>query len=454
MNLPSPSPRQSSVIWLALTGLAVASILALLVGALWGLGKALNLLAPVLWPLAVAGVLAYLLDPVVDYFERKGVPRTRAIVLVFVIAIGLFLGLLGSVLPKVVSESDALARSIPGYSLKVWNRASDWMTNPPPVLRRILGITPGGDAASLNADPGAEGQSVPSAPVAAPSVPASSATIQLVLPATNAAPVTIHLTVPGANAPPAGADSATNTVSALSLLLGRMDKKAAADFVIHSAKNVGAWIGGQIARVASIFGLLAGLALVPVYAFYFLLEKKGIEKNWTDYLPVSNSAMKDELAFVLGSINDCLIAFFRSQVLVAICDGVLYTIGFLVIGLPYAVLLGVMATFLTMIPFLGAMATCAAALIIAFAQYTDWQHPAGVLAVFAVVQTLEGFVIQPKIMGDRIGLHPLTVIVALMFGTTLLGGILGGLLAIPLTAAGRVLMFRYVWKKRDESVTA
>ena len=69
-----------------------------------------------------------------------------------------------------------------------------------------------------------------------------------------------------------------------------------------------------------------------------------------------------------------------------------------------------------------------------------------VMAVFGVVQTLEGLVIQPKIIGDRVGLHPMTIIVALMIGTTLLGGILGGILAIPLTAALRVLMFRYVWK--------
>jgi predicted PurR-regulated permease PerM len=70
-----------------------------------------------------------------------------------------------------------------------------------------------------------------------------------------------------------------------------------------------------------------------------------------------------------------------------------------------------------------------------------------VLAVFAVVQTLEGFVIQPKIMGDRVGLHPVTIIVALMVGTTLLGGILGGILAIPLAAVLRVLLARYIWRK-------
>jgi predicted PurR-regulated permease PerM len=150
---------------------------------------------------------------------------------------------------------------------------------------------------------------------------------------------------------------------------------------------------------------------------------------------------------VISAINEYLVAFFRGQVLVAICDGVLYTIGFLLIGLPYALLLGVMATCLTIIPFLGAITTCVSALVIAVVAFGDWQHPALVLVVFGVVQALEGFVIQPKIMGDRVGLHPVVIIIALMFGTTLLGGILGGILAIPLAAALRVLMFRYIWRK-------
>src|SRR5439155_181874 len=91
---------------------------------------------------------------------------------------------------------------------------------------------------------------------------------------------------------------------------------------------------------------------------------------------------------------------------------------------------GVLATVLTMIPFLGAIATCVTALIIAFVQFGDWPHPLLVLAVFGIVQTLEGLVISPKIMGNRVGLHPLTIIIAVMVGTTLLGGLLGGILAI------------------------
>jgi predicted PurR-regulated permease PerM len=67
--------------------------------------------------------------------------------------------------------------------------------------------------------------------------------------------------------------------------------------------------------------------------------------------------------------------------------------------------------------------------------------------VFVIVQGIEGWVVQPKIIGDRVGLHPVTIIVALLVGTTLMGGILGGLLAIPATAVIRALMFRYVWRR-------
>ena len=83
-------------------------------------------------------------------------------------------------------------------------------------------------------------------------------------------------------------------------------------------------------------------------------------------------------------------------------------------------------------------------------QFGDWWHPLLVLAVFGGVQMAEGLVISPKIIGDRVGLHPLAIIIAVMVGTTLLGGILGGVLAIPLTAALRAVMYRYVWKRNPE----
>ncbi|MDE3067484.1 MAG: AI-2E family transporter [Verrucomicrobiota bacterium] len=222
---------------------------------------------------------------------------------------------------------------------------------------------------------------------------------------------------------------------------------SATNWLAQSLPNIGRWLLDQAGRVASGFGLLLGLALVPVYTFYFLLEERGFRDRWTDYLPVRDSRFKEELVFVLSAIKQYLIAFFRGQVLVAFCDSVLYTIGFLSLGLNYAFLLGFAGMLLLMIPFLGAIILCVTALTLTLVQYGDWLHPLLVLALFGGVQTLEGLFISPKIMGDRVGLHPLAIIIALMTGTTLLGGLLGGILAIPLAAALRVILFRYLWKR-------
>lgn len=410
MSLQPPSPQQARIIWLALTGLALATLVALIAGAVWGLGHVVQILSPVLWPLAVAGVLAYLLDPVVDWLEKKGVPRTRAIVCVFVAALLLIGGIFGSVIPQIVVQTRELARNIPGYTARLEERVQKWIENPPPLVQKFLGS---------NAVP----------------VPATVVTNE-----TNTDPFVT-------NTVPASAD--TGSTNSPALLGGALNKNT-----IQSATSwlpeIGKWLFGQVGRVISWFGVLAGMALIPIYTFYLLLEKRGIESSWTHYLPLKDSRLKEELVFILRSINEYLIAFFRGQVLVAICDAILYTIGFLIAGLPYAVLLGFSAIFLTLIPFLGAIALCTAAVIIALVQYGDWAHPLYVLIVFGVVQTLEGLVISPKIMGNRVGLHPLTIIIAVMAGTTLLGGLLGGILAIPLTAVLRVLMGRYVWKKANE----
>jgi predicted PurR-regulated permease PerM len=411
MNFPAPTPEQARVIWLAVTALAGAVIMAILAGILWGFGQVLRLLSPVLWPLAVAGVFAYLLDPVVDVIERRGAPRARAIICVFALAAVIVLALFGSVVPQVLRETRQLAEKIPIYASSVENKVQSWIENPPKILAKFLKLQP---------DPGS---------------------------GTNAAPATSSTAI-STNGPPAP-DSSVSTPSSWSTKIDAKTLQSATAWLAKVLPKVGAWLFGQVAKVASWFGVLAGMALIPVYAFYFLLEKEGIETKWTDYLPVAKSGFKDELVFVLQSINDYLIAFFRGQVIVALCDGVLYTIGFFIVGLPYAFLLGALATVLTMIPFLGAITTCVLALVIALVQFGDWLHPLLVLAVFAVVQTLEGLVISPKIMGDRVGLHPLSIIIAVMVGTTLLGGLLGGILAIPLTAALRVVMFRYVWKKRE-----
>lgn len=409
MNMPPPTEKQAHLIWLAVTGLAIAAIVSLIVLLVRGLGQVLDVLSPVIWPLAVAAVLACLLDPVVDFLHRKKVPRTRAIVVVFALALVIVVGLAASIVPQLVVEAQQLAQKSGELTQKLPEKAAQLAANPPKwlpqrgaeLLKTLSGL-------ALNAGTNA------------PAVPAPSVTT------TNGTPSVEVVVAPT----DAGAD-----------------KNSIADYFARLLPRFGEWLRQVMGFVGSVFGVIAGLALVPIYAFYFLLEKQGINQQWRDYLPIKDSKFKDEAVFVINSINEYIVAFFRGQVLVAMCDGVLYTIGFLIIGLPYALLLGVLATCLTIIPFLGAITTCVSALVIAVVAFGDWQHPALVMVVFVVVQALEGTVIQPKIMGDRVGLHPATIIIALMVGTTLLGGILGGILAIPLAAVLRVVMARYVWRK-------
>lgn len=405
MNIPPPTEKQARLFWAALTGLAIATIIALLVALVWGLGRVLHVFAPVIWPLAVAGVLACLLDPVVDFLVRKHVPRIRAILVVFILALVLVLGLFASVVPQLVVEARDLATTSSQFAAQLPAKAGKLADHPPkwlpqPIVPLLRSYSESARPMATNAQP------------------------TLVIETNAPAPVLELPAVPGATA-----------------------FKSAADYATRLLPKFGQWLGQALGFLGAMFSVIAGLALVPIYAFYFLLEKHGITKQWRDYLPVQDSKFKDELVFIINSINEYLVAFFRGQVLVAMCDGVLYTVGFVLIGLPYAMLIGVMATFLTIIPFLGAITTCIAALVIALVSFGDWLHPALVLLVFAVVQSLEGLFIQPKIMGERVGLHPVTIIVALMVGTTLLGGILGGILAIPLAAVLRVLLARYVWRK-------
>jgi predicted PurR-regulated permease PerM len=411
MSFPPPTSRQAHLIWLALTGLAVAVLIALAVVLIWSLGRVVNILSPVLWPLAIAGVAAYLLDPVVDFLERRSLSRPRAIIMVFLVALLLVTTFFANVVPQLVSETRQLAARVPAYTERLQRRLEHWANHPPALLKRFLEKEKTrADEAGSNLD-------------------------------TNSATPLITT-----NSLDSGLNT-TNRITTPSPSINRQTLETATGWLAKVLPQIGAWIFGQVGRVASWFGIFAGLALIPVYTFYFLLEKRGISARWSDYLPVTDSGFKTELVFVLTSINSYLIAFFRGQVLVAICDGVLYGLGFLMIGLPYALLIGVTAMVLTMIPFLGAIVTCVGALIIALVQFGDWLHPLLVLMVFGCVQALEGLVISPRVMGGRVGLHPVTIIIALMVGTTLLGGLLGGILAIPLTAALRVIMFRYVWKR-------
>ena len=433
MKFPSPSEEQAKIVWTAATALGVTVILVLVATIFVGMGWLAKQLSSVLLPLAIAGVIAYLLDPVVDFFQKRGVARSWAIILVFFLAVLFQAGMVGTVVPRLLKDTRALKAEWPDFKDRLQNRVDGFLHDNPlsveasDILKKfkmpeIVSNFFGDDSQEKTLpDSGKEATD--------PQVEKASETEQI-----GAGPDGVRIA------------AEPESMSPTAIPFEGIEKVWA--IVEPVLAQVGQLFIDSVGHIGSLVGLLAGLALIPVYVFYFLAEKKGIQDSWTDYLPIHESKMKVEIVFVLRSINDSLIVFFRSQVLVAMCVGILLMIGFSIIGLRYGVLLGFIAGVLGIVPYLGVMLSIVPALTISIIQSSGILHPLLTLGVFGIVQLLEGLVISPKIIGDRVGLHPLTVIISIMIGTTLFGGITGGVLAIPLTAAMRTLMFRYVWRRR------
>ncbi|HWF18032.1 MAG TPA: AI-2E family transporter [Verrucomicrobiae bacterium] len=419
MSFPPPTPKQARVLWSCLTSLAVTLLLLLGGLLIWGLGWVLHKLSAILVPMIFALILAYILDPVVEFFQRKRLPRIWSVSLVFALAALLLVAVLGSVLPGLRRESKKLIDDLPKTSALIRTKIDSFLN----------------DSALGKQLPDSWRDPLKSVVAQSPTnKSATSSNTPEFLPSTNAIPDTTISTN--------STDLATGAKTTDS---GQISNKPVLPGLTGALVFVTKWFYAQLSKISTWAEFLIGFILVPVYLFYFLLEKKSITSRWPDYLPLKPSRAKDETVFVLRAINDCMIVFFRGQVLVALCVGVLLAAGYSLMGLNYAVLLGLVAAVLGIVPYLGTITSLLLALTVAGVQFQDWSHPFAVLAIAALVKLLEDFIIGPCIIGERAGLHPLTIILAVLIGTTLLGGFIGALLAIPLTAALRTLMFRYIW---------
>jgi predicted PurR-regulated permease PerM len=157
------------------------------------------------------------------------------------------------------------------------------------------------------------------------------------------------------------------------------------------------------------------------------------------------SPLKNEVADVILQINSYVVAYFRGQLLVCLIDGILIGTALTLFGLNFAAVIGAMVVVLTMIPYIGIIICWVPAVLIAAFQWGDWTHPIIVTAIFILIQNLEGIFYAPRIVGNYVGLHPMTVIVSIFVWGLIIGGIIGPLLAVPLTATMKVLFGRYVW---------
>lgn len=368
-----PTAQQKEIIWKALASLAAFWLVVLGLGILGLILYGIVFFQSVLIPLAIAALLAFILDPVVEWLIRHDYSRRRSVGYVFILMGILAIGVIGFIVPTIYVE---FTRMMAGFPIFVQWIGTKWQS--------------------------------------------------------------LYVQYRGA-----GWWIDGNQVVAF-----LQDKGPA--FI----KEALLWMWGGIDRVLSAFSLVIGLAVIPVYVFYFLTLKPRIQQNWRKYIPLRKSKIREELAEILVEVRHYLAAFFRGQLMNSLVLGLLATLGLSIAGVNYAVLLGIMTGVLSLIPYLGVFLAGTIALTVAYFQGGcwwwkfdpgNWGYVTLVFGIYLLVNQCEAWFITPKIQGKYTGLHPMTIIVSLLAWSVLLGGVLGALMAVPLTAVLKVLMFRYVW---------
>ncbi len=427
MKFDGPSTYQKKVIWKAVTGLAILIIALLLITLIWATSNVLSFLQPVLLPVAIAGVIAYLLEPIVSWLMKKGMSRMKSVLSVFASFILIIIALGYIVIPPLVKQvTDEEQRNSIGEKIhNVIESVSEnsWVK---PVFDSLL---------AKHEDPDQ---------VMAPT---------FIIPSNND---TNAQTIPKAIAAVEPSAEGKTKFSETNL----------AKYLSDNAGKVASVAGKLITSSTSTFvgtlGLLIGLAMVPIYLYYFLKESTAIKNNWHKYVPLKASKFKSEVIETLTEINGYLISFFRGQVLVAMIDGLLVGVALAIFQLPYGILIGLILGIIGVIPFVGNLLCLVPACFIAYVHFSSetvhthqwllgdnpWAYVGAVAAIFIVVQQINSLVTAPKIVGESVGLHPMTVIFSMLFWSLILGGMLGALLAVPMTAAVKVLFRRYIWERK------
>ena len=326
------------------------------------IGYLVWLLAPVLMPFVIAGMLAYLGDPLADRLERLGLGRTLAVSVVFVVLAALVVGTLLLLVPLISHQVENLIANLPGYADWVQQTALPWLQ------------------------------------------------------------VKLHL------------DADVFDTERL---------MAAVRAHVGSIGGVATAVIGKLSRSSlGVVMWLTNLVLVPVVGFYLLRDWDRMVAYIDSVLPRS---IQPTVAYLAQQSDLVLGAFVRGQLLVMLALGVFYGGGLALVGLSVGPLIGMVAGLLSFVPYLGFMVGFGAAIIAALVQYGDWTHLLLVGGVFLIGQLLEGYVLVPKLVGDKIGLHPVAVIFAVLAGGYLFG-FLGVLLALP-AASVILVVLRYAFER-------
>ena len=213
-----------------------------------------------------------------------------------------------------------------------------------------------------------------------------------------------------------------------------------------TAKKLLPGVWGVLSGAANVLTFITGLLVIMLYVVFLLIDYHNMAARWRDYLPPS---MRDDVSGFVEEFIQATNRYFRSQALVACCVAVLFAIGFSIIGLPLAILMGIFIGLLNMVPYLQIVGTIPCLLLAGLKALEQGDNFLGalglVLLVFGVVQLIQETVLVSRFQGEAMGLSPAIILLSISVWGKLLG-FLGLILALPLTCLGLTYYRRYLWK--------
>jgi len=245
-----------------------------------------------------------------------------------------------------------------------------------------------------------------------------------------------------------------NILPRLSTLLGlepgALDLGVIKEAFTNNMKDISGIMGRMLVKLTQSGQLVlvwfAYLTLIPVVTFYLLRDWDILVGKVHDLIPRPYEKLASKLA---RQCDEVLAEFMRGQFLVMLAQAILYTIGLWIVGLEFFLLIGMLAGLVSFVPYLGFIVGIGVASVAGFMQFHDIIHLIYILIVFGVGQAIEGMLLSPLLVGDRIGLHPVAVIFAVMAGGQLFGFV-GVLVALPV-AAVIVVLLRHIHGRYLES---
>ena len=212
--------------------------------------------------------------------------------------------------------------------------------------------------------------------------------------------------------------------------------------------QVWSFLAGSMNVIISIFASF----IVLIYMFFILLDNEKLSEGWIKFIPVKHRGITQQ---IFNDVKDGMNRYFRGQSLIALCVGILFSIGFLIIDFPLAIGFGLFIGLLNMVPYLQLIALIPTVLL-ALLKAADtgqnfWWILFLALMVFAVVQIIQDAVITPKVMGKAMGLNPAIILLSLSIWGSLMG-IVGMIIALPATSLLISYYRRYVIKEADGEV--